>query len=89
MAYVITNACIVGRQPSCVDDQGRIPCVEACPIDGIFGRPGDPQLYADADECIECADCFVECPVSAILMDCDAPSGWRQLNADRFHAAKA
>jgi ferredoxin len=85
MAYVITESCIGTSQPSCRDVDGGIPCVEACPIDGVYGKPGDPQLYINADECIDCADCFVECPVAAIFIGYDVPATVRTLNTDNYH----
>ena len=80
MGYVITDACVGTTTGACRDANGGFPCVESCPIDGIYARPGDPQLYAAADECIECADCYVACPVEAIVMDVDAEPGWYALN---------
>ena len=78
MSYVITNGCIGTAEESCRED-GAYPCVEACPVDGIYGRPEDPQLYANADECIDCGDCYVACPVGAVMLDYDireeAPAG--------------
>jgi NAD-dependent dihydropyrimidine dehydrogenase PreA subunit len=84
MAYVITESCIGTSLQSCRDADGGFPCVEACPVDGIYGRPGDPQLYTNGDECIDCADCYVECPVAAIFVDCDVPAEVRALNTDNY-----
>jgi Fe-S-cluster-containing hydrogenase component 2 len=84
MAYVITESCIGTSPRSCRDAEGGVPCVEVCPVDGIYGRPGDPQLYINADECIDCADCYVECPVGAISVDYDVPAEVRALNTDNY-----
>lgn len=81
MAYVITEFCIGTSAHSCRDAEGGFPCVEACPVDGIYGRPWDPQLYINADECI---DCFVECPAAAISVECDVPADVRALNIDNY-----
>ena len=89
MAYVITESCIAAGARTCRDSRGGFPCVEACPADGIYARPGDPQLYIDADECLDCADCFVECPVAAIQMDCDVPAEVRAFNVENYRRAIA
>ena len=83
MAYVITDACTGTITGACRDADGGYPCVEACPIDGIYARPGDPQLYTAADECIDCGDCYVACPVGAVFMDSDVDPRWHALNAAR------
>jgi ferredoxin len=87
MAYVITSSCIGTSARSCRDSDGGFPCVEACPVDGIYGRPGDPQLYINTEECIDCADCFVECPVAAVFVDSDVPEPVRAINTASYHTA--
>ena len=81
MAYVITDACVGTSTGSCRDADGGYPCVESCPIDGIYALPGDPQLYTAADECIDCADCYVACPTGAVYVDYDIDPAWHVLNA--------
>jgi len=81
MAYVITDACVGTTTGACRDEAGGFPCVEACPIDGIWARPGEPQLYTAADECIDCADCYVACPVEAVYVDYDVAPAWHAFNA--------
>lgn len=74
MAYVISSACI-GRQSqaSCFTD-GGFPCVEVCPVDGIFSRVGDSQMYIDQLECIDCGACEAACPITAgVYVDYDNP----------------
>jgi ferredoxin len=83
MSYVVTAACIGTASGACRED-GAYPCVEACPVDGIFGLPGDPQLYADADECIDCGACYVACPVGAIMLDYDIREEDEVERAPRF-----
>lgn len=68
MAFVITTGC-------CNDAS----CVDACPVDCIRPRPGDPQflsaeqLYIDPASCIDCAACMYACPVNAIHDGYDLP----------------
>ena len=72
MAYYITETCID------VKDKG---CVEVCPVDCIHPIDGDgePMLYIDPDECIDCGACEPECPVEAIFAEEDMPD-----DQDRF-----
>ena len=75
MSYVISSSCI-GRTPdqSCVVD-GAFPCVEVCPVDGIFSRTADRQMYIDPIECIDCGACEAACPLTAgVFVDYDNPS---------------
>ena len=49
------------------------------------------MLYIDPDDCIDCGACVPECPVSAIYLDTDVPTPWREyvaLNAERVAALK-
>ena len=72
MAYYITETCID------VKDKG---CVEVCPVDCIhpIDGEGEPMLYIDPDECIDCGACEPECPVEAIFAEEDMPD-----DQDRF-----
>jgi NAD-dependent dihydropyrimidine dehydrogenase PreA subunit len=65
MAYVISSSCI-GRDvsKSCAV-AGGFPCLEACPVDGIFSRVGDFQMYINPVECINCGACEAACPLTA------------------------
>ena len=72
MAYYITETCIDVKDTS---------CVEVCPVDCIHPIDGDgePMLYIDPDECIDCGACEPECPVEAIFAEEDMPD-----DQDRF-----
>ena len=72
MAYYITETCI--------DVKGKA-CVEVCPVDCIhpIDGEGEPMLYIDPDECIDCGACEPECPVEAIFAEEDMPE-----DQDRF-----
>ena len=63
MTFVVTEACIRCKYTDCVD---------VCPVDAF--REGANFLAIDPDECIDCALCVPECPVSAIFADQDVPS---------------
>ena len=75
MAYVIAEPCIGVKDTACVD---------ACPVDCIHPRKdesrfaGDPQLYIDPVECIDCGACVPVCPVSAIFALDDLPAKWKE-----------
>src|SRR5918912_532044 len=82
MTYVIAGSCIK-------DDS----CIEACPVDCIHPKPGDPdfetaeQLYIDPELCIDCDACVEACPVDAIFADFDVPEKFSyalELNAEFF-----
>lgn len=62
MTHVVTDACICCRYTDCVD---------VCPVDCF--REGKNFLVIDPDECIDCAICVAECPVSAIYAEEDIP----------------
>ena len=66
MAYYITETCI---------DVKDTACVEVCPVDCIhpIDGEGEPMLYIDPDECIDCGACEPECPVEAIFAEEDVP----------------
>ena len=72
MAYYITETCIDVKDKA---------CVEVCPVDCIhpINGEGEPMLYIDPDECIDCGACEPECPVEAIFAEEDMPE-----DQDRF-----
>ena len=72
MAYYITETCIDVKDKA---------CVEVCPVDCIhpIDGEGEPMLYIDPDECIDCGACEPECPVEAIFAEEDVPE-----DQDRF-----
>ncbi|WP_088282195.1 ferredoxin FdxA [Ideonella sp. A 288] len=63
MTFVVTEACIHCKYTDCVD---------VCPVDAF--REGPNFLAIDPDDCIDCAVCVPECPVSAIFADEDVPA---------------
>ncbi|PZO21042.1 MULTISPECIES: ferredoxin FdxA [unclassified Hydrogenophaga] len=74
MTHVVTEACIRCKYTDCVD---------VCPVDCF--REGPNFLTIDPDECIDCAVCIPECPVSAIYAEEDLPKDqlhMTKLNAD-------
>lgn len=62
MTFVVTEACIGCKYTACVD---------VCPVDAF--REGPNFLVIDPDDCIDCALCVPECPVSAIYAEEDVP----------------
>jgi ferredoxin len=64
MTHVVTESCIKCKYTHCVD---------VCPVDAF--REGVNMLVIDPDECIDCAVCVPECPVSAIAAEQDLPPG--------------
>ena len=80
MPYVITETCIDVKDKA---------CVEVCPVDCIhpIDGEGEPLLYIDPDECIDCGACEPECPVEAIFAEEDMPDGqdrFVEINAKYF-----
>ncbi len=80
MTYVIAEPCLDVKDKS---------CVEVCPVDCIHPTDGEgePILYIDPDECIDCGACEPECPVEAIFAEEDVPDEWTQfteINAKYF-----
>jgi len=80
MTYIIAEPCIDVRDKSCVD---------VCPVDCIHPTDGEgePMLYIDPDECIDCGACEPECPVEAIFTEEDLPEEWSrftEINAKYF-----
>ena len=63
MTFVVTEACIRCKYTDCVD---------VCPVDAF--REGPTFLVIDPDDCIDCAVCVPECPVSAIYAEEDVPA---------------
>ena len=48
---------------------------------------GEPMLYIDPDECIDCGACEPECPVEAIFVEDELPEEWghfTEINARYF-----
>jgi len=86
MTYVIAEPCIGTKDTA---------CVEVCPVDCIHptkdedGFEAEKMLYIHPDECIDCAACEPECPVTAIFDEGELPENWAQytkINADWFEA---
>ena len=74
MVHVVGDACIQCKYTDCVD---------VCPVDCF--REGENMLVIDPDECIDCAVCIPECPVSAIYAEEDLPpeqAHFIQINAE-------
>lgn len=63
MTFVVTESCIHCKYTH---------CVAVCPTDAF--REGPNFLAIEPDDCIDCALCVPECPVSAIYADIDVPS---------------
>ncbi len=70
MTHVVTEACIRCKYTDCVD---------VCPVDCF--REGPNFLTIDPDECIDCAVCIPECPVSAIYAEEDVPKDQQHMIA--------
>ena len=82
MPYIIAQPCI---------DEKNASCVEVCPVACIHTTPDSPQYYIDPDVCIECEQCEIVCPVSAIFLDIKLPPGWTNfidINASFFRRNK-
>ncbi len=63
MAYVVTSPCIGTKDAA---------CTKVCPCNCFFDA--GEMLVINPDECIDCALCVPECPVSAIFHDDDMPA---------------
>jgi ferredoxin len=70
MTHVVTESCIRCKYTDCVD---------VCPVDCF--REGPNFLTIDPDECIDCAVCIPECPVSAIYAEEDLPKDQLHMTA--------
>ena len=80
MTYIIAAPCVDVKDKACVDVY-PVDCIH--PIDG----EGEPILYIDPDECIDCGACEPECPVEAIFAEEDLPEEWdpfTEINAKYF-----
>jgi len=76
MTYIIAEPCIGVKDRACVD---------VCPVECIYD--GEDQLYIKPEECIDCAACEPECPVTAIFEESAVPEQWSafiQKNYDYF-----
>ncbi len=62
MTFVVTESCIRCKYTD---------CVSVSPVDAF--REGPNFLVIDPDDCIDCAVCVPECPVSAIYAEEDVP----------------
>ena len=62
MSFVVTENCINCKHTD---------CVRVCPVDCFHEGPN--FLVIDPEECIDCALCVAECPVSAIMEDRSIP----------------
>jgi ferredoxin len=60
MTFVVTEQCIRCK---------LMDCVEVCPVDCFYEGPN--FLVISPEECIDCALCEPECPVSAIKSEDD------------------
>lgn len=68
--------------------------MDVCPVDCIHPTDGEgePMLYINPEECIDCGACEPVCPVEAIFADEDLPekwSGFAEINAKYFELADA
>ena len=78
MTYVICEPCVDVKDTACVD---------VCPVDCIHTVEGENQLYINPAECIDCAACEPECPVTAIFIADAVPAEWesyKELNNKFF-----
>jgi len=81
MAYIIGKPCVDVMDGACVD---------VCPVDCIYSKPGDRQLYIHPEECIDCAACEAACPVDAIYAEDQVPADEQefiQINAEYDYAS--
>lgn len=74
MAFVVGENCINCKHTD---------CVEVCPVDCFYEGPN--FLVIHPDECIDCALCEPECPISAIYSEDEIPEDQQafiELNAE-------
>ena len=64
MTYIISSPCVDVIDGACVD---------VCPVDCIYSKEGDHQLFINPEECIDCAACEPVCPVNAIFPEDSVP----------------
>ncbi|MBI4616547.1 MAG: ferredoxin family protein [Planctomycetes bacterium] len=73
MTFVVAEPCVNCRYTD---------CVEVCPVECFY--EGLNFLVIHPDECIDCAACEPECPVTAIFPEDDLPAKWaeyKEINA--------
>ena len=70
MTFVVTESCIKCKYTD---------CVEVCPVDCFHEGPN--FLVIDPEECIDCALCEPECPVTAIYEEDDLPEDQKKFIA--------
>ena len=78
MTYIIAKDCVDVMDGACVD---------VCPVDCIYSKPGDTQLFISPDECIDCAACEPVCPVNAIFPEDQVPDDQQEfikLNIEHY-----
>jgi NAD-dependent dihydropyrimidine dehydrogenase PreA subunit len=78
MTHIITSLCM--------RDGG---CAPVCPVECIVpGKPEGqwPNLYIDADTCIDCGACEAECPFNAIFPEDEVPSAYKAKGGERLSA---
>ncbi len=78
MAFIITESCIGVKDGTCID---------ACPVDCIYGEDEDEMYYINPEECIDCGACEPVCPVDAIFAKEDTPPElciYIELNKNHF-----
>ena len=75
MPFIVTEPCVGVKDTACVD---------ACPVDCIYGAPTEPMLYIHPEECIDCALCVDACPVEAIFAKEDVPEKWTEFIARNY-----
>lgn len=74
MAFIVGENCINCKHTD---------CVEVCPVDCFYEGPN--FLVIHPDECIDCALCEPECPISAIYSEDEVPEDQKafiELNAE-------
>jgi NAD-dependent dihydropyrimidine dehydrogenase PreA subunit len=69
MTYIIAKDCVDVMDGACVD---------VCPVDCIYSKPGDRQLFINPEECIDCAACEPVCPVNAIFPEDQTPDDQKE-----------
>ncbi|MCK4742870.1 MAG: ferredoxin family protein [Sulfuriflexus sp.] len=77
MTFVVTESCIKCKYTDCVD---------VCPVDCFHEGPN--FLVIDPEECIDCALCEPECPVTAIYEEDDLPEDQKKFIALNDELAK-